>query len=549
MTQTHFNDPHSIDDMTGDPNATDLPDFDDLPVEDHQTDTHRNSPRPDLACLYGLVGEVARAGGATTEANQFAIALNLIAYLGAAVGRGPYMQLGNTWHHCRNFTLHIGRTGRGRKGDAASLVHRIDKAVRAIDKSIAPQVHAGGLSTREGLVMFIHDGYKNGNTDIEPIHDKRLWVVESEFSNILQQSKRDGNTLSSALRDCWDGVSIQPATKSNRVGATDPHVALSGAVTPSELRSLMANRELTNGFANRFLMIFAERTKLVPYPQPTPQHVVDDLAEKVVQVLRFAGADRPFACDTKLMELTPSARTLYGDLYLGELNDQSFGATVAALMERQAPTLRRLAMLFAICDLTDQIDVPHIKAALAWIRFWVESVKYVFATADDEFRVKKINDASMRIVQFLRLKGRVTRTELSRDCFAGHLPKAELDAALDELLASTPPKIEVRTVVRPKNNPGAATTSYVLTANCANSAKCGAASVSPSEVDQCEVREVREMLSRSDEQSSQTRKVRSNQNPPATSVSTEPSHNSHISPPAAEDTDHAVTEPEDAEVI
>ena len=52
-----------------------------------------------------------------------------------------------------------------------------------------------------------------------------------------------------------------------------------------------------------------------------------------------------------------------------------------------------------------------------------------------------------------------------------------------------------------------------------------------------------------DEQSSQTRKVRSSQNHLETPVSTELSHNSHISPDAAEDTNHAITEPEDAEVI
>jgi hypothetical protein len=36
--------------------------------------------------------------------------------------------IGNTRHHARLFCLHIGRSGRGRKGDAVSLVLRIDQA-------------------------------------------------------------------------------------------------------------------------------------------------------------------------------------------------------------------------------------------------------------------------------------------------------------------------------------------------------------------------------------------------------------------------------------
>ena len=227
-----------------------------------ELDNHRNAPRPDPACLYGLVGDVARAGSDTTEANPYATAANFIAYMGCAVGRGPYMPVGNTWHHARMFMLHIGRSGRGRKGDAVSLITRIERAIRALNADAAPQVHRGGLSSREGLVYLIHDGFSEGKQDVPAILDKRLLVIESEFANVLQQGKREGNTLSTALRDSFDGVSLKPATKSARLWATDPHIGMICAVTPGELLSVMAARELTNGFANRFFMFWAERTKI-----------------------------------------------------------------------------------------------------------------------------------------------------------------------------------------------------------------------------------------------------------------------------------------------
>ncbi len=449
--------------------------FDDVSV-----DTHRNAPRPDPACLYGLVGDVARAGSINTEANPFAIAAATIAYLGVALGRRPYMAIGDSWNHARLFMVHVGRSSRGRKGTAKGLVFRIDQVVRARDKHLAPQVHRGGLSSREGLAMLVHDGYKDGKCQVPAIENKRLLVIESEFANILHQNKRDGNTLSTALRDAWDGTSIHPAVKTSRVWATDPHIGMIGDVTPSELRELMHRRELTNGFANRFIFFWAEGEKVLPFPEQTPQSVVEELADLAVEVLRFAGADRHSEKDVLRMEFSAEAYALYERLYKGELRDRSAGEHITSLLDRRPPVLLRLAMLFALTDLTNVITVGHVNAAMAWVRYWVDSVKFVFQSAIDEVGAAATSDTIQRIVTYLAEHERATRTVLSRACFGGHVCKTALDEALDELLAANPPVIEVEAVPRPNGQPGSASKVYKLyathtqsenTANSANSAK------------------------------------------------------------------------------
>ncbi|MDM0077469.1 DUF3987 domain-containing protein [Variovorax sp. J2P1-59] len=442
--QTDFNDLHQAQGLDAVRKCFDKV-VDEAPDDEHP-DPHRNAPRAEPAALHGLIGEIARTAAETTEANPYAVALNLITYLSAAVGRVAYLPVGNTWHHPRVFGIHIGRTGRGRKGDAVSVVHRIDKAIREKDKYIAPQVHRGGLSTREGLAYLIHDGYADGKTEVEPIYDKRLWVVESEFANVLSQTKREGNTLSSALRDCWDGVSIRPATKTSRVGTTDPHVALSCAVTPGELRSMMAARELTNGFANRFMMVYAERERFLAFPKPTPQDKIDDFADRIIDVLRAVGADRPVETDVRRMELTPAAQERYEKLYLGELNDQGAGEVVNALVERRAPMLLRLAMLFAIFDKSEKVDVPQVEAGLAWVRYSTDSIKFVFASALDEVTAAETSATADKIIKFLTDKGSASRKAITVECFGGHLSKDKIDAALEELLSTTPARIEVETV-------------------------------------------------------------------------------------------------------
>lgn len=423
-------------------------------LEDSVADTHRNAPRPDPACLYGLVGDVAQAGSNNTEANPFAIAAAMLAYLGASVGRGPYIPIGDDWNHARLFMVHVGRSSRGRKGTAKKLIFRINNAVKALNEHLAPKVHSGGLSTREGLALLIHDGYKDGKNVVPAIEDKRLLVVESEFSNVLHQSRRDGNTLSGALRDAWDGTSIKPAVKTCPVWASDPHISIIGDVTPSELRELMHKRELTNGFANRFIFFWAEGDKVVAYPQSTPKDVVDALADRVSQVLHFAGADSHLDNDVMRIEFSPDATSLYESLYRGELRDRSFGERIAGLLDRRAPTLLRLAMLFALTDQTQVIQVEHLNAAMSWVRYWVDSVKFIFQSAIDEASAAATTDMAQRIITYLTAHGQVTRTDLIKDCFGGHLDKTNLDKALEELITSSPPAIFVEIVPRPNGQSG-----------------------------------------------------------------------------------------------
>jgi len=424
-------------------------------MDDDSPHTHRNAPQPDSICLYGLVGDVARAGSEGTETNAHAIAANFMAYLSCAIGRGVYLPIGNTRHHARLFCLHIGRSGRGRKGDAVSLVLRIDAALRTIDDAFAPQVHRGGLSTREGLAALIHDGYRQGRQEVPAIEDKRLWVVESEFANVLHQGRRDGNTLSAALRDCWDGIDLKPATKSNRVYASDPHVCLSGAISPSELRGLMSAREMSNGFANRFLMIWAERSRMLPFPKETPQAVVEHLARRTLEVLAFVRADRHDEREHLKMELSPQAQWRYAQLYRGELHDGIDDGAIGAMLERRAPMLLRLAMLMALTDLQTRIDVPHINAAMAWIQHATASVRFVFSSAAEDAKLTQVQELTNRVLTFLHEHGQATRSQISSECFRGKVPKARIDTSLEHLLNSTPPKITVQWGERADGAPGA----------------------------------------------------------------------------------------------
>jgi hypothetical protein len=87
-------------------------------ADDDSLDNHRNAPRPDPACLYGWWDVAARAATPPKPIPmQWRQTLSPSWAAPWAVG---HTCIGNTWHHARMFMLHIGRSGRGRKGDAVS---------------------------------------------------------------------------------------------------------------------------------------------------------------------------------------------------------------------------------------------------------------------------------------------------------------------------------------------------------------------------------------------------------------------------------------------
>ncbi|RYU62912.1 hypothetical protein EWI61_00105 [Methylolobus aquaticus] len=428
------------------------------PAASISTDTTLAPPKacpgsaPDM--FPGLVGDVARAATRHTDVSPVAVAAGFLSFLGAMAGRDVYFPIGDTWHHPRLFTLHIGRSGRGGKGDALQLIRRIRQAIASDRPELLGQVHSGGLSSREGLAMLIHDGFTQNREDVPAIDDKRLWVVESEFSNILAQGKRDGNTLSAALRELWDGGAIRPATKTGRVWASRPHVGLAAAITPSELHSLMNARDLSNGFANRFLMFWAERPRYEPEPQATAADVLADLAGRTADVLAFAKGNYPADQDTRVMRMSHAARELWRDTHVA-LRCPLESDTLTALLERRAPYAARLAMLFALRDRALVIEEWHLRSALAWVSYACASVRYVFSNQSTEAKAQAFDQMAARIGDFLRERpDGATMKELTNECFSRRATAVPLDDVLHRMLSDPRFGLDQDEQPRPDGRPG-----------------------------------------------------------------------------------------------
>ena len=128
--------------------------------------------------------------------------------------------------------------------------------------------------------------------------DKRLLVVEPEFSSVMARSRREGSTLAAVQRQAWEGRALSVLNR-KQLAASASHVAMIGHVAPREFRLRLAETDMAGGTYNRYLPVYVERSRLLPVPSHY-QQVVAAYARKLPTP--SAGPPRPAA--------SISARTL-----------------------------------------------------------------------------------------------------------------------------------------------------------------------------------------------------------------------------------------------
>ena len=265
------------------------------PIRRGKPDVYRTSivesswPEVGSNILYGLSGEIVTAIEPHTEADPIAVLVNLLVAFGNAVGRGAYVAVGPDRHHLNLDVVLVGETAVGRKGMSWGPIKML---MDEVDPEWADERVSTGLSSGEGLIHAVRDGVETHNDEgervvvDEGVEDKRLLIMEREFASVLKMTSRQGNNLSHIVRQAWDGTKLQVLTRNNPMKATNAHVSIIGHITKSELLRHLTETETANGFANRFIWLMVERSKLLPFggewdPDSAPW------AEKLRSALQF----------------------------------------------------------------------------------------------------------------------------------------------------------------------------------------------------------------------------------------------------------------------
>jgi hypothetical protein len=333
---------------------------------------------------------------------------------GNIIGRSTYAAVGATQHFLNLYAVFIGETSKSRKGTGKDEALRL---FRQADEVWVENNTPSGLSSGEGLITRVRDSA--GADDGVP--DKRLLVIESEFASVLTVAKREGNTLISVLRDAWDGKPIlQNLVKKDRMKATGAHLSFIGHITREELLRHLTETESANGFANRFLWFCNKRSKCLPDGGCLTDQQIQKIAGKLTKTVRFIEENN----DMKVSR-TEAARKLWHEVY-PELSEGKPGLLGAMTARAEAQVLR-LSCIYALMDQKKEVDVPHLKAALALWDYSERSCQYIFGeTLGDP--------VADRVLTALRNSPQGLSRTIINSLFSGNKESAQIDRALGSLL-------------------------------------------------------------------------------------------------------------------
>jgi hypothetical protein len=382
-------------------------------------------PALEEPALYGLGGSVVSWLAPDTEADHAALLLQFLVSFGNAVGRGPHCLIEGTKHYSNLFTVLAGQTAKARKGTAAD---RIRQLFEIADPVWTQKCVRGGISSGEGILWAIRDpiySMKKGVLECTDagVADKRLLLDEREYQQALTVMTRPGNTVSRIIRDAWDGRErIESLTKNSPAGVTNPMISIVSHITIEELRESLDKTAMANGYANRFLFACVKRGQLLPHGGDTASNrqAIDELSPQITAALTKARG-------LVQVDMTPTAAKHWEKIYYDLSADQP--GLLGAITARAEPQVRRLALVYALTDGVNEIDVAHLNAAEALWRFSAASAKHIFGdTVGDP-----LADEILRALRAGFITG-MTRSEVTL-MFRHSLHRAgAIGAALNRLL-------------------------------------------------------------------------------------------------------------------
>ncbi len=382
------------------------------------------------AALYGILGEFVERQLPETEADAAGLLFQALAAAGNFLGPNPYFRVRATKHRANLYVCEVGKTASA-KGEGLDCVNNLFQTADPGWRTIS------GLNSGEG-VAALADSSKDKGDEGSPIEDtppiiKPFCFNETEFARLLAAVYRQGNTAGAVLREAWDKVHFQVINKNSPLEAY-AYITMIGHITPSELATTLAEADISNGFANRFLWVAVQRSKDIPGAGVEIDWRKVGLVDRLLQA-------RKLAAKIGEMELDGEANELWQSVYsrLRHRPDNTFGKVTG----RACPNVKRIAMIFALLPNTShgvmdsgalgllqarKIGVQPLQAALEAWRYSEDSVRQIFQPSGTG---GKVNDPE------------VYRCRLEVNSKGGQLTKKELERLFSHKNASQ--RIEIAT--------------------------------------------------------------------------------------------------------
>jgi hypothetical protein len=382
---------------------------------------------------FGVLGEFTELTSKYSEAHPMAVLATALTMVGNMMS--PYMgySVGKTWHPPLMYTLIVGPTSEGAKGQSES---RCEELMEMIDGGWVDKI-TSGLSSGEGLIEAIADAQPTGeystiqskkvaHTYNKGVADKRMMIFEPELGRLIKVLQRQGNTTMETLIDLWDRGYASKLTIQRR-SVHDARISVVMHSPTVVIQETMSYDWLMNGFGNRFLWIWSKRTHLEPIGYKIPEGSLDPIATDIADAIalladRYTQRKRPLE-----VGFTPDGADYWEELY-EELSKDKYSGVLETAMGRRRSYARRLAMIFAALDFKKRIDIPHLDAAMALIDYNEETLVHLFGDSTGDKMADRI------YLNLLEHASGLSRTELVTGVLQGNYSKEQIDTAMKKLV-------------------------------------------------------------------------------------------------------------------
>jgi hypothetical protein len=126
---------------------------------------------------------------------------------------------------------------------------------------------------------------------------------------------------------------------------------------------------MANGFANRFLWIWASRSKYLPFGGAVNEPALMELAQRTKAIIESAR-------NVGRVEFALEAQEEWSRVY-PKLSEERPGLLGAVTARAEAQTVR-LAMLYSLLDQSAEVKLAHLRAGLATWHYCDESARFIF---------------------------------------------------------------------------------------------------------------------------------------------------------------------------
>jgi hypothetical protein len=372
-------------------------------------------PTLDETAFYGLAGTIIKKLQPQTESHPAGNLLELLLSYGNVLGRSAYFQVESTRHYTNEFMVKVGESAKARKGTGKNRIRAI---MDMVDAGWRRNCNTSGIGSGEVIVHLIRDARSELVTDKKTgaatptiidtgVVDKRLCVSIGEFQGILAVCHKPEGLLSVVFRDGWDGEPLKNTVKNDPATCMEGHLTIMADTTRVDLSVSLNQADRRNGFANRFLWVYVYRTQLLPMGGDDIDWSAE--AEQLRQAVEFGRHSRRVFMDKPARDFW--CRTLYPKL------ERDVPGLVGSIIARGAAHVLRLALMYALLDLSEHIRFEHLEAAYAFWRYCEDSVEAIFGDL--------ISPEQSQILDFLAAVGPTTKTRLIHDCFKNNR-KADL---------------------------------------------------------------------------------------------------------------------------